>query len=134
MAKITKKETFIPKKKNKKVVPSAIAYINSTFNNTIITITDPKGDVICWSSSGAIGFKGAKKSTPYAAQLVAQKVAKKAKEFGVETLSIRINGIGPGRNAALKQFQSLDFKLAETKNITPVPHNGVKKPKKLRRK
>jgi len=122
------------KRKAKKNISSAIAHIHSNFNNTIITITDPAGDTICWSSAGAIGFKGAKKSTPYAAQLVAQAVSKVAKENGVKALTIRIKGFGPGKDAALRQFQASEFEVAEIKNVTPIPHNGVRKPKKLRRR
>ncbi len=122
------------RKKAKKNVPSAIAHIHSTFNNTIVTITDPAGDTVCWSSAGAIGFKGAKKSTPYAAQLVAQSVAKVAKDNGVKALSIRIKGFGPGKDAALRQFQASEFEIADIKNVTPLPHNGVRKPKKFRRR
>lgn len=122
------------RKKAKKNIPSAVAHIHSTFNNTIITITDPDGNAICWSSSGAIGFKGAKKSTPYAAQLVVQSVAKAAKENGVKALTIRIKGFGPGKDAALRQFQASEFEIAEIKNVTPIPHNGVRKPKKFRRR
>ncbi|NOQ50278.1 MAG: 30S ribosomal protein S11 [Mycoplasmataceae bacterium] len=122
------------KKKIKKNIPSAIAHVHTTFNNTIISITDLDGNVICWSSAGALGFKGAKKSTPYAAQLVAEAVAKKAKENGVKTLSVRIKGVGPGRTSALRYFQpSKDFVISEIKNVTPTPHNGVKKSKKYRR-
>ncbi len=122
------------RKKARKNIPSAIAHIHSTFNNTIITITDTQGDTICWSSAGAIGFKGAKKSTPYAAQLVAQTVAKTAKDNGVKTLTLRVKGFGPGKDAALRQFQASDFEVAEIKNVTPIPHNGVRKPKKFRRR
>ena len=122
------------KRKAKKNISSAIAHIHSNFNNTIITVTDPAGDTICWSSAGAIGFKGAKKSTPYAAQLVAQSVAKVAKENGVKALSIRIKGFGPGKDAALRQFQASEFEIGDIKNVTPLPHNGVRKPKKLRRR
>lgn len=121
-------------KKPKKNIPTAIAHIHSTFNNTIITITDPKGDAICWSSSGALGFKGAKKSTPYAAQLVAKAITQKAMENGVKNISILIKGVGPGKDSALRQFQSSDLEISEIKNITPIPHNGVKKPKKFRRR
>ncbi len=121
------------RKKAKKNIPSAIAHIHSTFNNTIVTVTDMNGDTICWSSAGAIGFKGAKKSTPYAAQLVAQSVAKVAKDNGVKTLTVRIKGFGPGKDAALRQFQASEFEIAEIKNVTPIPHNGVRKPKKFRR-
>lgn len=122
------------RKKVRKNIPSAVAHIHSTFNNTIITITETNGDTICWSSAGAIGFKGAKKSTPYAAQLVASEVGKTAKENGVKALTIRIKGFGPGKDAALRYFQSSDFNVSEIKNVTPMPHNGVKKPKKLRRR
>lgn len=129
MAKQTSK-----RKKVKKVVPTAIAHIHSNFNNIIITITDPAGDTICWSSSGAVGFKGAKKSTPYAAQLVAQAVIKASKEFGVKTLSIRVKGFGPGKDAALRTLQASEFEVGEIKNVTPIPHNGVRKKKKYRRR
>ncbi len=122
------------RKKAKKNVPSAVAHIHSTFNNTIITITDPAGDTVCWSSAGAIGFKGARKSTPYAAQLVAQTVSKVAKDNGVKALSVRIKGFGPGKDAALRQFQASEFEIADIKNVTPLPHNGVRKPKKFRRR
>ncbi len=121
------------RKKAKKNIPSAIAHIHSTFNNTIVTITDMNGDTVCWSSAGAIGFKGAKKSTPYAAQLVAQSVAKVAQDNGVKTLTVRIKGFGPGKDAALRQFQASEFEIADIKNVTPIPHNGVRKPKKFRR-
>lgn len=124
----------IKRKKVKKNVPTAIAHIYSTFNNTIITITDKEGNAICWSSSGAIGFKGAKKSTPYAAQLVAKAVTKSAIENGVKAISVRIKGIGPGKDSALRQFQASDLEISDIKNVTPIPHNGVKKPKKYRRK
>lgn len=122
------------KRKAKKNIPVAIAHVHSTFNNTIITITDPKGDAICWSSSGAIGFKGAKKSTPYAAQLVAKAVMKTAMENGVKALTINIKGTGPGKDAALRQFQASDLEISKIKNVTPIPHNGVKKSKKYRRR
>ncbi len=122
------------KKKQKKNIPSAVAHIHSTFNNTIITIADPNGDVICWSSAGAIGFKGAKKSTPYAAQLVAKSVTKTAMDNGVKAISIKVKGMGPGKDSALRQFQASELEISEIKNVTPIPHNGVKKPKKFRRR
>ncbi len=122
------------KKKIKKNIPTAIAHVHSTFNNTIITITDPAGDAICWSSAGAIGFKGAKKSTPYAAQLVAKAVIKTAMENGVKEVTMHIKGTGPGKDAAIRQFQASDLSPKAIKNVTPVPHNGVKKPKKFRRR
>lgn len=130
----TKAKKVVKRKKVKKNIPVAIAHIYSTFNNTIITITDSVGDTICWSSSGAIGFKGTKKSTPYAAQLVAKTVTRKAIENGVKSLSINIKGTGPGKDAALRQFQSSDLEISKIKNVTPIPHNGVKKSKKYRRR
>jgi len=122
------------KRKAKKNIPTAIAHVHSTFNNTIISITDPEGNVICWSSAGAVGFKGSKKSTPYASQLVAQAVTKTAMENGVKNLTVKINGMGPGKDAALRQFQASELEVAEIKNVTPTPHNGVKKKKKYRRR
>ncbi len=118
------------KRKIKKNIPEAIAHISSTFNNTIITITDKEGNAIVWSSAGAIGFKGAKKSTPYAAQLVAQSITKAAIDNGVKILDVNIKGVGPGKDAALRQFQASELEVREIKNVTPVPHNGVRKPKK----
>lgn len=129
MPKVVKK-----KKKIKKNIPTAIAHIHSTFNNTIITVTDPEGNAIAWSSSGAIGFRSAKKSTPYAAQLVAKAIIKSAIENGVKAMSVKIKGIGPGKDAALRQLQASDIEIHEIKNVTPIPHNGVRKPKKYRRK
>ena len=120
------------RKKNKKNIPEGIAHIHSSFNNTIISIADMEGKVICWSSAGAIGFKGAKKSTPYAAQLVAQTVVKAAIENGLKAMDIRIKGIGPGKDSALRQFQASNVAIKTIKNVTPIPHNGVKKKKKLR--
>ncbi len=122
------------KRKAKKNIPTGIAHIHSTFNNTIISITDPEGNVICWSSAGAVGFKGSKKSTPYAAQLVAQAVTKAAMEHGVKNISVKINGMGPGKDAALRQFQASELEVGEIKKVTPMPHNGVKKKKKYRRR
>ena len=122
------------KKRAKKNIPTAVAHIHSTFNNTIITVTDPEGNAIVWSSAGAVGFRSAKKSTPYAAQLVAQAVTKSAMENGVKAMSVRIKGMGPGKDAALRQFQASDIEIHEIKNVTPIPHNGVKKPKKFRRR
>ncbi len=130
----TKSKKVVKKKKNKKNVPVAIAHVHSTFNNTIITITEPNGDAICWSSSGAIGFKGAKKSTPYAAQIVAKAVTKKAIENGVKAITVNIKGTGPGKDAALRQFQASNLEISKIKNVTPIPHNGVKKSKKYRRR
>lgn len=118
------------KKKAKKNVPVAHAYIVSSFNNTIITITDVEGNAITWSSAGAIGFKGSKKNTPYAAQLVAKAVIGKAKENGVKTVSVFLKGRGPGKESALREFQSSELEVKQTKDITPVAHNGCRRKKK----
>jgi small subunit ribosomal protein S11 len=124
----------VKRKKVKKDIPAGIAHIHSNFNNTIITITDLDGNAICWSSAGAVGFKGAKKSTPYAAQLVAKAVTKVAKDNGVKTLTIRAKGFGPGKDSAIRQLQASEFEVIDIKNVTPTPHNGVRKPKKYRRR
>lgn len=121
------------KKKVKKNIPEGIVHIHSSFNNTIVTVTDVDGNAITWSSAGAVGFKGAKKSTPYAAQLAAKAVIEKAQANGIKAVSARVKGIGPGRDAALRQFQASDIEVRDIKNVTPIPHNGVKKKKKFRR-
>jgi small subunit ribosomal protein S11 len=113
-------------------VPHAQAHIKSTFNNTIITITDPNGDVITWGSAGTAGFKGSRKSTPYAAQLAAQQVAKKAMDMGVRELDIFIKGPGPGREAAVRALQGAGIRVTSISDVTPVPHNGCRPPKKRR--
>lgn len=119
------------KKKITKVVPVAHAYIHSSFNNTIVTFTDTDGKAICWSSAGAIGYKGSKKSTPFAAQLVAKTASEKATLFGVKTISIFVKGIGSGKDSALRQLQSSGFEVVQVKDITGRPHNGCRKPKKI---
>jgi len=113
-------------------VPHAQAHIKSTFNNTIITITDPNGDVITWGSAGTAGFKGSRKSTPYAAQLAAQQVAKTAMDMGVRELDIFIKGPGPGREAAVRALQGAGIRVTSISDVTPVPHNGCRPPKKRR--
>ena len=113
-------------------VPHALAHIKSTFNNTIITITDPNGDVITWGSAGTAGFKCSRKSTPYAAQLAAQQVAKTAMDMGVRELDIFIKGPGPGREAAVRALQGAGIRVTSISDVTPVPHNGCRPPKKRR--
>ncbi|NQX84138.1 MAG: 30S ribosomal protein S11 [Mycoplasmataceae bacterium] len=121
----------VKRKKIKKVVPSAVAHVHSSYNNTIITIADPKGEAIVWSSAGALGFKGSKKSTPYAAKLVAQAIAASALEYGVKELKVMLKGTGPGKDASLRQLQASEgFKITEVKDVTPRPFNGCRKPKK----
>ena len=120
------------KKKAKKNVPFGIAHINSTFNNTIITITDTTGNTISWSSSGNKGFKGSRKSTPFAAQLAAESAGKRAKDNGVKTLEIEVRGPGAGRESALRALQSTGFIITAIKDVTPIPHNGCRPPKRRR--
>ena len=119
------------KKKVKKNVPEGIASIHSTFNNTITTITDVDGNVISWSSAGAIGYKGTKKKTPYAAGLAAAAALEKAKEFGLKEVSILVKGIGPGKSTARKQIETSGLVIKEVKDVTPTPHNGTRPPKKI---
>ena len=120
------------KRRERKNIPSAMAHINSTFNNTIINITDLQGNTIAWSTSGANGFKGSKKSTPFAAQMAAENAAKKAKEHGVKTLMVQVKGPGSGRESALRALLSAGFTVSSIRDVTPLPHNGVR-PRKRRR-
>ena len=120
------------KKKIKKNITSGIAFVNATFNNTIVTITDDSGNVIAWSSAGARGFKGSRKSTPYAAQIAADHVASKAQEHGLKVLTVKLKGPGSGRETALRALQARGFKILSIKDTTPMPHNGSRPPKKRR--
>lgn len=119
-------------KKTKKSVASGKAYIQSTFNNTIVTITDTEGDTLSWASAGSNGFKGAKKSTPYAAQIAAENAAEKAKVFGLERVIVFIKGIGPGREQAIRGLQAAGINVDSITDVTPVAHNGCRAPKKRR--
>ena len=121
-----------PKKKIKKNITTGIAFVNATFNNTIVTIADDSGNVIAWSSAGSRGFKGSRKSTPYAAQIAAEHAAKKAQEHGLKTLSVKLKGPGSGRETALRALQARGFKILSIKDTTPMPHNGSRPPKKRR--
>ena len=121
-----------PKKKVKKNITTGIAFVNATFNNTIVTITDDSGNVIAASSAGAKGFKGSRKSTPYAAQMAADTVAAKAQEHGLKTLVVKLKGPGAGRETALRALQARGFKILTIKDTTPMPHNGSRPPKKRR--
>jgi len=120
------------KKKEKKIVSHGIMYIHSTFNNTIITITDKDGNALCSSAGGVVGFKGSKKSTPFAAQLAAAKVLKDAENFGIKTLDIMVKGPGAGRESAIRSLSGTPFKVKSIRDVTPLPHNGCR-PKKKRR-
>ena len=126
------KKVKIIKKKIKKNITNGIAYVNATFNNTIVTITDNSGNVIAWSSAGSRGFKGSRKSTPYAAQIAADHVATKAQEHGLKILTVKLKGPGSGRETALRALQSRGFKILSIKDTTPMPHNGSRPPKKRR--
>ena len=120
------------KKKVKRNVTSGVAHIQSTFNNTIITITDPGGAPLCWSSAGAQGFKGSRKSTPFAAQVAAEDCAKKAAEYGVRTLSVYVKGPGAGRESALRALSAAGMRITLIRDVTPVPHNGCRPAKRRR--
>ena len=126
-----KKVTNI-KKKIKKNITTGIAFVNATFNNTIVSITDDSGNVIAWSSAGAKGFKGSRKSTPYAAQIAADSAATKAQEHGLKVLTVKLKGPGAGRETALRALQSRGFKILSIKDTTTMPHNGSRPPKKRR--
>ena len=120
------------KKKVKKNIQSGIAHIQSTFNNTVITITDVGGNAVAWSSCGGQGFKGSKKSTPFAAQVAAEDCARKAQEHGMKTLEVEVSGPGSGRESALRALQSVGFTITSIKDVTPIPHNGCRPPKRRR--
>ena len=121
-----------PRRRERKLIPEGKAYIQSTFNNTVITLTDPKGNVIAWGSSGTAGFKGSRKGTPYAAQLAAQGAAQRAKEHGLRQVQVYIRGPGSGREAAIRALQASGIFVTGIKDVTPVPHNGCR-PRKRRR-
>ena len=129
---VKKERTFKKKKKIKRNITSGIAYVYSTFNNTIISIADESGNVISWSSAGAKGFKGSRKSTPYAAQVAADDAGSKAYEQGLRTLTVQVKGPGSGRETALRSLQSKGFKIISIKDTTPMPHNGARPPKRRR--
>lgn len=120
------------RKKDKKAIAHGVLYIHSTFNNTVVTLADKGGNVLTWCSGGVVGFKGSRKSTPFAAQLAAEKVLKDAENYGVQTLDIRVKGPGAGRESAIRTVGHTRFKVKSIKDITPIPHNGCR-PKKMRR-
>jgi small subunit ribosomal protein S11 len=120
------------RKKERKNITSGVAHVAATFNNTIITITDAQGNTIAWSSSGSKGFKGSRKSTPYAAQVAAEDAGRKAMEHGMRTLEVEVSGPGSGRESALRALQSVGFTITTIRDVTPIPHNGVRPPKRRR--
>ena len=129
MAKTATKTT---RKKVKKVVVDGIAHINATFNNTIITITDRQGNTLSWATSGGSGFRGSRKSTPFAAQVASERAGEAAKEYGLKNLEVRVKGPGPGRESAVRALNSSGFKVQSITDVTPIPHNGCRPPKKRR--
>jgi small subunit ribosomal protein S11 len=120
------------KRKEKKNIVSGVVHVNATFNNTLITITDAQGNVVSWSSSGMMGFKGSRKSTPYAAQIAAEDAGRKAQDHGMKELDVRVKGPGSGRESALRALQSIGFTIKGICDITPIPHNGCRPPKRRR--
>ena len=130
--KSVKKSSYSKKKKIKKNILNGIAYVQSTFNNTIVSIADNHGNIVSWASAGQKGFKGSRKSTPYAAQVAADAAAVKALEVGMRTLSVEVKGPGSGRETALRALQARGFKIISIKDTTPMPHNGTRPPKKRR--
>lgn len=129
---MARKQTTKKKQKEKRIVEQGVAYIHSSFNNTIITITDPQGNVLCWSSSGAVNFKGSRKGTPFAAQVAAESAAKKALTNGMHQIDVNISGPGSGRETAVRSLQAAGLTVKTIKDITPLPHNGCKPPKRRR--
>ena len=123
---------MVASKKVKKVISDGIAHIHSSFNNTIVTITDKQGNVICWATSGASGFRGSRKSTPFAAQIAAEKAGNAAKEFGMINLDVKVRGPGAGRESAIRSLNSCGLKIKSITDVTPLPHNGCRPPKKRR--
>jgi small subunit ribosomal protein S11 len=128
--KTTKKKTF--KKKEKKNVPEGIAHIQATFNNTIVTFTDPAGNVVAWSSAGALGFRGSRKGTPFAAQQAALAAAKRARDAGMRWVEVRVSGPGSGRESAVRALATAGLEVRAIKDVTPIPHNGCRPPKRRR--
>ena len=126
------KEPARVKRRERKNITSGVAHVNASFNNTMITITDAQGNAISWSSAGAMGFKGSRKSTPYAAQVAAEDAGRKAREHGMETLEIEVSGPGSGRESALRALQAVGFQVSAIRDMTPIPHNGCR-PRKRRR-
>ncbi len=119
-------------RKERKIVPHAVAHIHATFNNTIVTFVDPSGGTLCWSSGGQIGYKGSRKGTPYAAQLAAKNAADQAQEHGVRSVDVRVKGPGPGRESAIRAVAASGLDIRSIRDVTPIPHNGCRPPKRRR--
>src|SRR6187455_3307006 len=120
------------KKKEKRMVPIGVAHIQATFNNTVVTIADQEGNVVCWSSAGSLGFKGSRKGTPFAAQQAAMTAANAAKEHGLRSIDIRVKGPGSGRESAIRALQAAGIEIKSIRDVTPIPHNGCRPPKRRR--
>lgn len=129
---MAKSETTRVRRRERKNIITGVAHVNASFNNTMITITDAQGNTIAWSSAGTMGFKGSRKSTPYAAQMAAEDVAKKAQEHGMKTLEVEVRGPGSGRESALRALQAAGFNVTKIRDVTSIPHNGCR-PRKRRR-
>jgi len=126
------KATSRARKKVKKVVTDGVAHIHASFNNTIVTITDRQGNALCWATSGGSGFRGSRKSTPFAAQVAADRAGQGAKDYGVKNLDVNVKGPGPGRESAVRALNNVGFKITSITDVTPIPHNGCRPPKKRR--
>ena len=122
----------VGKKKEKRIVPSGIAHVQATFNNTVVTITDLEGNVVCWSSAGSLGFKGSRKGTPFAAQQAAVTAANRAREVGMRSLEVNVKGPGSGRDSAIRALQTAGIEIRSIRDATPIPHNGCRPPKRRR--
>lgn len=120
------------RRRERKNITSGVAHVNSTFNNTMITISDAQGNAVSWCSAGTMGFKGSRKSTPYAAQVAAEEAGKKAMDHGMKTLEVNVKGPGSGRESALRALQSIGFTITSIRDVTPIPHNGCRPPKRRR--
>ncbi|SDE32238.1 MULTISPECIES: 30S ribosomal protein S11 [Kordiimonas] len=126
------KDTGRVKRRERKNITNGVAHVNASFNNTMITITDVQGNAISWSSAGMMGFKGSRKSTPYAAQVAAEDAGKKAQDHGVKSLEVEVKGPGAGRESALRALQAIGFVITSIRDVTPIPHNGCRPPKRRR--
>ena len=126
------RDTGRVKRREKKNIASGVAHVNASFNNTMVTITDAQGNAISWSSAGMMGFKGSRKSTPFAAQMAAEDAAKKAQDHGMKTLEVEVQGPGSGRESALRALQAMGFSITSIRDVTPIPHNGCCPPKRRR--
>ena len=128
--KVSKKKVF--KKKEKRIVPAGVVHIQASFNNTLVSITDPDGKLICWSSAGSLGFKGSRKGTPFAAQQAALRVANAARDHGMRSVEVRVKGPGSGRESAIRALATAGLEVRNIKDVTPIPHNGCRPPKRRR--